>query len=111
MFFFGINLLEFSTGRDLGALKGLRSPVIEAMYYNNLDLKTENGGFSTFAGVFDPENGRIGFVIVPTSLFSRRIQRRLPFVQDISSKFSKNIANPVSNIYRSFIRKKGLSFR
>ena len=43
------------------------------------------------------------------SLFSRRIQRHLPFVQDISLNFSKNIAK-VSNIYRSFIRKKGLFF-
>ena len=33
---------------------------LEAISYNKLTLKTENGGFSTFAGVFDPGTGRIG---------------------------------------------------
>ena len=35
----------------------------EAISCNILILKTENGDFSTFAGVFDPGNGRIGLAL------------------------------------------------
>ena len=36
----------------------------KANFYNTLILKTENGGFSTFAGVFDPGNGKIGLAFL-----------------------------------------------
>ena len=49
----------------------------------------ENRGLSTFAGVFEQRNGRIGpaFLEVPhqpaiKSDFARGMQRRLPFLQD-----------------------------
>ena len=40
----------------------------EANFYSKLILNTESGGFSTFAGVFDPRNGKIGlaFFASPT---------------------------------------------
>ena len=50
----------------------------KAISYNNLKLimKTENGGFSTFAGVFDPGNGRIGPALLKV---------RLAFLRDASN--------------------------
>ena len=48
----------------------------KAISYNKLILKTENGGFSTFAGVFDPGNGRIGPALLKV---------RLAFLRDASN--------------------------
>ena len=47
-----------------------------AIPYNKLILKTENGGFSTFAGVFDPGDGRIGLALLKV---------RLAFLRDASN--------------------------
>ena len=47
---------------------------------------------------------------IPTSPLSRRIQRRWPFLQDMSSNFKKYIVKSVSDICRSFIRKNDLFF-
>ena len=60
----------------------------EAISYGKPVLKTENRGFNTFAGVFDPGNGRTGpaFLEFPPAIFGRGIQRRLPFLQDIILK-------------------------
>ena len=48
----------------------------KAISYNKLILKTENGGFSTFAGVFDPGTGRIGPAV---------LKFRLAFLRDASN--------------------------
>ena len=44
----------------------------QAISYGKPVLKTQNEGFNTFAGVFDPGNGRIGpaFLQVPHLAFS-----------------------------------------
>ena len=51
-------------------------PSPKAISYNKLILKTENGGFSTFAGVFDPGRGRIGPALLKV---------RLAFCRDASN--------------------------
>ena len=62
--------------------------MVQAISSNKLIMKTENGGFSTFAGVFDPGRGRIGPTLLQVRLdFLRRIQRRWPFLQERSLKF------------------------
>ena len=48
----------------------------EAISGNKLILKTENGYFSTFAGVLDPGNGRIGLALLKV---------RLAFFRDASN--------------------------
>ena len=40
----------------------------EANFYSKLILNTESGGFSTFAGVFDPGNGKIGLAFFKVRL-------------------------------------------
>ena len=49
-------------------------------------MKTEQVGFSTLAGVFDPGEGGIGpaFIKIGLIISSRRIQRRWSFLQDRS---------------------------
>ena len=56
----------------------------EAISYNKLIMKTENGGFSTFAGVFDPGNGRIGLALLEVQL-----------------AFSRNASNDVCRFFRT----------
>ena len=50
--------------------------VVKAISYKKLILNTENGGFSTFAGVFDPGTGRIGPAV---------LKFRLAFLRDASN--------------------------
>ena len=62
-------------------------------------LKPGKGGFSTFAGVFDPGNGRIGHALKKknaASYSARGTQRRLPFQQNSSLKSCRY--TPISSI-------------
>ena len=55
--------------------------------------------------VFLQENQENNF-----SKFRKQKLDVVPFLQERSLKFMKNIAKPVSDIYRSFIRNNGLFF-
>ena len=59
----------------------------KAISYNKLILKTENGGFSTFAGEFDPGTGRIGPAV---------FKFRLAFSRDASNRIRVRILKNIS---------------
>ena len=70
------------------------SQVCQAISYNKLILKTENGGFSTFAGVFDPVTGKIGPAV---------LKFRLAFLRDASNGVGRFFRYEIDlkNIYRT----------
>ena len=76
----------------------------QAISCNKLILKTKNGGFSTFAGVFDPGTGRMRSAVLKFRFYriafcETHPQRRWSFLQDLSSNFKIYIANPFSDTY------------
>ena len=61
--------------------------------------KTENGGFNTFAGVFDPANGRIGPAVleVPLAISGEASNTVCHFIQDTIPKiFRHNLVSSKS---------------
>ena len=84
----------------------------EAISYGKPVLKTENRGFNTFAGVFDPGNGRTGpaFLEFPPAIFGRGIQRRLPFLQDIILKNGLHTPVPSKTVSDAMYLKKSAPF-
>ena len=76
-----------------------------------LSVEIENGGFSIFAGVFYPGNGRIGPALLkrPTSLFARRIQRRMPLLQERIHIFFLS-DTPPHNQFRKLLYPKSRQF-
>ena len=75
--------------------------VVKAISYKKLILNTENGGFSTFAGVFDPGTGRIGPAV---------LKFRLAFLRDVSNGVGRffRITFFFFSMLRSFLK---ISFR
>ena len=69
----------------------------EAISFDKLILKTENGGFSSFAGVFDPGNGRIGPAVL---IF------QLAFLRDASNGIGRflRIASFFFSMHRGFLK-------
>ena len=67
---------EIHVSKYMDAYQVYRTKAISYTPNNKLILKTENGGFSTFAGVFDPGNGRIGPAL---------LRVRLAFLRDASN--------------------------
>lgn len=63
----------------------------QAISYKKLILKTENGGLSPFAGVFDPGSGRNrpALLKVRPAILRDAIQQRLPLLQERGLDFSR----------------------
>ena len=75
-------------------------------------LKTENGGFNTFAGVVWPGKraNRAHFSWSPTSHLGRGIQRRSPFLQHTVLKNVDALKFPQNQFRTRFTRKTGPIF-
>ena len=93
------------------------APVLgpSAISCNKLILKTENGGFSTFAGVFDPGTGRIGPAVLKFRLLiaflrdaSNGVGRffRNAFFFRYTAISSKSVSDVIYPKNRSFFRMK-----
>ena len=86
----------------------------KAISYNVLILKTENGGFSTFAGVLDPGTERIGAAVLKFRLaFFRdasngvgRFFRITFFLFQCTAVSSKSVSDAIYPKNRSFFRMK-----
>ena len=70
-------------------------PSPKAISYNKLILKTENGGFSTFAGVFDPGRGRIRPALLKV---------RLVFLRDASNDVFAVSSGEEFEIFKRYCR-------
>ena len=101
------------TGKTRNRRSLLRCPGVFCLFWPSniiqFILQTENGGSSTFAGVFDPGRGRIGPALLKVRLvffFARRIQPRLAFLHEMSFFFFRSTAVPQNQCWALFLSEK-----